>query len=361
MRVFRPLLPLIGVTLLMMAAVACGSAATATPTATLPPTATSTATPTPTVQPLSVTLPQDDASHKNLLEWWYFNGHLQGSEDAKYGYHFVFFEGYSVSLETYFLLGQLGISDHQTETFAFTQRIGSRMEVGERGFDITVDDWHMSGFAGEFKLTASLEDYTIDLELSAAKPAAVHDGDGLVDLGDAGKSYYYSYPRIETRGTVTDHGKEVQVDGVSWMDHQWGDFSIAEIGWDWFSLQLDDGVEIMYYVIRDRGGAVTNRFGTLVDAQGNTSPLDASVVTLRALDTWLSPITNAEYPVAWEMEIESLGLFLRLDPVLPDAELYTANPSVPTYWEGEVVIQGQRDGTAIGGLGFVELVGYDKR
>ena len=82
----------------------------------------------------------------------------------------------------------------------------------------------------------------------------LHHDTGLVDLGIAGKTYYYSRTDLETSGTVSVSGDSLPVTGVSWFDHQWGDFTTAEIGWDWVSLNLDDGSDIMVSLVWEQAG-----------------------------------------------------------------------------------------------------------
>ena len=52
----------------------------------------------------------------------------------------------------------------------------------------------------------------------------------------------------------------MKVTGEAWMDHQWGDFATyQEGGWDWFAVQLDDGTDVMLYLIRDADGEYASR------------------------------------------------------------------------------------------------------
>ena len=55
------------------------------------------------------------------------------------------------------------------------------------------------------------------------------------------------------------------------MDHEFFTHSLEknQSGWDWFSLQLDDGSELMLYRIRRKDGSVEPySSGTFVDAKG---------------------------------------------------------------------------------------------
>ena len=84
-------------------------------------------------------------------------------------------------------------------------------------------------------------------------------------------SYYYSYTRMPTRGTVTVGYKTFEVQGSSWLDREWSTSALEEgqIGWDWFALQLSDGRDLMVYNLRkDDGSSDALSNGTLVDMDG---------------------------------------------------------------------------------------------
>jgi predicted secreted hydrolase len=136
------------------------------------------------------------------------------------------------------------------------------------------------------------------------------------------------------------------------MDHQWGNFIIPSAtlgGWDWYSLQLDDGSDLMLYVLR--GPIDAPVFASLVAPDGQVSEVQA---TAEALGQWTSPHTGAVYPSGWHLTFA--GHDLTLTPQLADQELYfpEAPPgSVPAYWEGAVSITGTHTGQ-----GYVELTGY---
>jgi predicted secreted hydrolase len=348
-------------------ALACRQSTASAPAPTPAPTATATPTPTPLAptapppQGIKVTLPQDDASHDAAIEWWYFNGHLRGEDGSRYGFHYVFFQGPGAQAQTYFLLGQLAISDHQKRSFSVGQRFSARGEAPERGFRAVVGDWQMSGYDGRFELDASLDGYAIDLRLTATKPPVLHGGDGIVEMGSSGQSsYYHTYPRLDATGAIVVNGVEKPLRGLAWMDHQWGAFRPTELGWDWFSIQLDDNTEVMFFTIRDLKADAAFSFGTYVDPAGSAHAIPGETVVVRPLDVWRSPSSNTAYPSGWELWFGELKLFLRLSPLIESSEVPSPGPGVPAYWEGEVEVDGQREGATIGGRGFVELVGYDR-
>ena len=58
--------------------------------------------------------------------------------------------------------------------------------------------------------------------------------------------------------TFTVNGEALPVQGVSWMDHEFGSSQLSknQVGWDWFAVQLDDSTELMLYRMRRSDGAV---------------------------------------------------------------------------------------------------------
>jgi len=76
---------------------------------------------------------------------------------------------------------------------------------------------------------------------------------------------------MQTEGALTIDGKKAKVRGLTWMDHEFGSNQLHEdqVGWDWFSIQLDNQTELMLYLMRRKDGS-TDPYssGTLVKADG---------------------------------------------------------------------------------------------
>ena len=194
-------------------------------------------------------LPHDEGVHASPLEWWYFNGHVATEDGRVFSYHFVTFQ--SVLADGFTpRLAQLTWADHDMDLHLTAEQPDLPvLETSSGEFDLSIADWRMSGDSQTYHLSFQIGDYSVELEADARKPAVLHHNTGLVDLGIAGKTYYYSRTDLETSGMVSVSGDSLPVTGVSWFDHQWGDFSTAQIGWDWLSLNLDDGSDIMVSVV----------------------------------------------------------------------------------------------------------------
>ena len=307
-----------------------------------------------------VRLPDDEGAHLTPVEWWYFNGHVDTDNGRTFSYHFVTFQS---ALESGLTprLKQLSWTDHEQEIHLVDERADFPLVEATSGeFDLTTGDWRMSGDGKFYELSFSIEDYTVELEGRSTKPPVLHDETGYVDLGIAGKTYYYSHTDLETSGTVSVDGSSYPVKGNAWMDHQWGDFSTAQIGWDWFSLNMDDGSDLMVSVVWEQEGAEhIETYGTFVPSEDLPSVhLTGDDISIESTDTWTSPDTGGEYPMGWRLRVDSLNLDLVLTPVLKGAE-FTQTSFIPViYWEGAVTAKGSRNGNPISGRGFVEMVGY---
>ncbi|HAI99144.1 MAG TPA: hypothetical protein DCL97_00590, partial [Dehalococcoidia bacterium] len=297
-----PTLPLTVASLLLALAVAACNAGTDATVATLPtetPPATQTALPDPTSTPqpsppatagvLSlpkqsfVSLPGDEGAHLTPIEWWYFNGLLTDDTGGDYSFHYVTFQSVLPNGFTPRLL-QLSWADHGKEVYLTDERPElPLLEATKAAFSFQVNDWSMAGDGTDYSMTFNTGEYSVALQAVSNKPATLHQGKGLVDLGRAGESYYYSRTRLATTGTLTIGEEQRQVTGLAWMDHQWGDFSIAPVGWDWMSLQLDDGSDLMISMVWDSTDhQPINSYGTYVPPNGQPRNISGENISLTA-------------------------------------------------------------------------------
>ena len=213
--------------------------------------------------------------------------------------------------------------------------------------------------SGEVRLLADGGDVALDLLLTQTLPPILHGDGGLSAKGPepGNASYYYSQVRQETRGTVRIGEETIGVTGLSWKDHEYSTSALSEgaIGWDWFSMQFDNGSSLMFFQIRREDGTLEPySSGSFIAADGTVTHLTREDWSLAVLDEWTSPTSGATYPADWRIEIESLDLLLEGRPLMPNQEL-----SVSTvYWEGASEFSGTLAGQPVSALGYVEMTGY---
>jgi predicted secreted hydrolase len=321
--------------------------------------------------------PQDHAAHPDFkTEWWYYTGHLTSSQGEPFSYQLTFFRvgvrqpdpqaTSAWSLHTLYF-AHLALTDIRGRTFVYHEKAG-RGALGLAGaetarYRVWLEDWQVELVGEEHQLQAASPDLRLDLLLTPSKPPVIHGTNGVSQkaAGEGFASHYYSLTRLATRGTLTFQGRTYQVQGQSWMDHEFSSSQLApyQAGWDWFSLQLDDGQDLMLYVLRHQDGSPDPfSSGTLVDQQGRGQHLKLADFTIKTLATWKSPRSGGVYPAAWQISLPAQGYDLELRPTVPHQELITSQSTQITYWEGSVKVTGTKNGRPISGQGYVELTGY---
>jgi predicted secreted hydrolase len=169
---------------------------------------------------------------------------------------------------------------------------------------------------------------------------------------------------MPTIGMLRLGDKSFQVNGASWMDHEFGTSALEpdQIGWDWFSIQLEDGTDLMVFRLRRRDGrADPHSSGTVVTVGGRPQTLTAAQFSLIPGATWLSPVSGATYPVEWTVSVPARDLHLEVTAALPDQELTTERSSGVTYWEGMIDVRGREGARQVVGRGYLEMTGYAGR
>jgi predicted secreted hydrolase len=333
--------------------------------------------------------PQDHFSHPEFkTEWWYYSGHLQslGGDGKSFGYQLTFFRT-GLTRETkhqkskwsiqdlYF--AHLAITDESKKKFEYLEKI-SRGSLGEAGappyktgektFRIWIEDWSIEGKGPGIQnhiLKAGDKFFGIELMLTPGKNPVIHGQNGISQKaeGEGYASHYYSIPRLKTEGKIFLQNKEVSVQGISWMDHEFGSSQLREyqVGWDWFSIQLDRGMELMFYQIRQRDGKIDPySSGTIIFPDGTYQHLSKNEFQIEVLDHWKSSSSGAVYPSKWRIKVPGHRIDLTISPTVKDQELITKESTRVTYWEGSAKVEGEYQNNPVNGMAYVELTGYAK-
>jgi predicted secreted hydrolase len=321
-------------------------------------------------------LPADDAAHYTAqTEWWYYTGHCRADDGTEYGFELTFFKRLTGEdrapacflrvpahwIREVGMLSHFAVTDLSRELFRAAEltNLCRRWKADPDNYHVAINGWSARSEGGSHLLRASMRGYAVDLKLTPVKPAALNGPNGILDKG-MNANYYYSYTNMNVGGTITAGGAIKNVKGKAWMDHEFGPMALmnTHIGWDWFSVQLDDETELMLYFIREGERVVSQSGGTFVDRDGRTRWLKIGEMEVKATGTWTSPKTGAVYPSGWEIAVRPLDIKLIATPMMAGQEL-ALQPV--TYWEGAVAVRGTVKGRASSGKGYVELVGYDKK
>ncbi len=320
--------------------------------------------------------PRDHYSHDAYrTEWWYYTGHLRAASGEEYGYQVTFFRsGVAEARDNpsrwaakNLYMAHFAVSDIPRKSFKYFERV-NRAGLGQAGasdteFHVWIGDWGVTGDGTTQRLRAKENGFAVDLALVSPKAPVIHGENGISQKGEGRghASHYYSLTRLTTEGTLTVRGKQLPVSGLSWMDHEFGSTQLApdQVGWDWFSLQFEDGTELMLYIIRKADGRPDPySAGTFVEADGRTGSLKQADFTVDILDRWKSRRDKGIYPMKWRLKVPKIGMEMTVTPAFADQELDTTKSTRVIYWEGAVSADGTVQGRRLGGRGYVEMTGY---
>ncbi|MBX3123246.1 MAG: carotenoid 1,2-hydratase [Nitrospira sp.] len=328
--------------------------------------------------------PHDHGAHERFrTEWWYYTGHVVAADGHRFGFELTFFRRGMPPDQVQTLpsrwsiqqlyLAHLALTDLDAGRFYYADKV-SREGLGKAGADtdrlhVWVDRWSLltnDPAASSHQLQAATDSVAINLTVIPKKPPVIHGHDGLSRKGaDPGQaSHYYSLTHLATEGQIRVGTETFAVTGLSWMDHEFGSADLGQnvVGWDWFSLQLSDSTELMWYSLRRADGSSDPvSSGTLVLADGRAHALDAQDLSIEPLAHWTSPRSNGRYPQRWRLTSATMGLDVTVESLLADQELDTARSTGVTYWEGAVSVSGQVRGAPVTGRGYVEMTGYAER
>lgn len=329
--------------------------------------------------PKTLKFPQDLGPHEDYqTEWWYYTGNLETESGREFGYQLTFFrraltpetaavENASDWRSNQIYFSHFTISDIENQTFypheRFSRQSAALSGAQAQPYRVWLENWSATEVApGKVHLVADADDVSLDLTLTETLPPVLQGDRGYSKKGpEAGNaSYYYSIVQQQAQGTVTVADESFDVSGLTWKDHEYSTSALSPgtVGWDWFSLQLDDGSALMLYGLRlDNGDIADVSAGKYISANGKTQTLDHSDWKIDVLDTWQSPNSKADYPAQWHIEIPNLNLVLDGKPLMPNQELEFAR----TYWEGAVGFEGTMEGQPVRAKGYVEMTGYADR
>lgn len=322
-----------------------------------------------------IKFPRDESKHKCDVEWWYFNGHLQDAKGGRYAFMDCLFKVNPQRIKANFLKSALvkGLV-HKDEVY-FAHHLVSDLKKRTKNSSIkylclpTKINFPNKKFAINYiaplsqplgfvsemtKIDAThyhIKNENLDLYFETKKLPLLVGGRGFINLGDE-ETYYYSLTSLETRGTIYLNNKQIKVTGKSWMDHQWSDPRHSKFLWTWFSMQLENGTEIICSNCVD--GKNITFFASLVLKHGKTIHTDKFQL-IDMNNHWTSPLTQAVYPLSWKIRIPKFKAEFLVTPAIKNEEMLYG---FINYWEGPTIVKGRVKGKKVTGNGFLELEGY---
>ncbi|HEX5054245.1 MAG TPA: lipocalin-like domain-containing protein [Planctomycetota bacterium] len=335
-------------------------------------------------EPPVLHFPADHGAHPAFrTEWWYVTGNLDSANGRRFGVQLVFFRqalaaavpARAASLAARdVVLAHAAVTDVDGRVFHADERL-ARLAAGLAElqgpafglrFRIACNEWSAAAAPGgdgflPLDLRAGGRGFSFALRVAPGKPLVLQGEAGLSRKSDepGNASCYYSMTRLPIDGTIRVGGAEHAVHGLGWLDREWSTSALGpeQVGWDWFSLQLDSGEEVMWYRLRRRDGSIdAHSRGSFVDAAGAVAVLAPDAVTATPAGTWQAADGGARYPARWRLVCAEPAFDLEVTPLLPDQELRV----LVRYWEGAVAVRGTRGAVPVAGRGYLEMTGYGR-
>ncbi len=320
--------------------------------------------------------PRDHGAHPALrTEWWYVTGHANSlaTDGREFGFQLTFFRrrvDATQTMQSKFAAQQLifahaAVTDVQGHKLWHDQRIARAgfgvAEASHEDTQLKLNNWTLQRSPVEpsrYQASLQAKDFSLQLELQATQPLLLQGHNGLSRKGPEARqaSYYYSQPQLNTRGNITLQGHSFEVSGKAWLDHEWSDELLHPdaTGWDWVGMNLDDGSALTAFQVRTATGKALWDGGSFRSALGALTVFHRGEVSFKAVRFWRSPLTQARYPVAWQVTTPTA--VYRVNALIDPQELDSRASTGAVYWEGlsELIDQrGQRVGR-----GYLEMTGY---
>ena len=327
----------------------------------------------------TVGLPEDNGPHNYGVEWWYFNGHLKDKEGKEYSFMDCLFKVdltkvYIPHILNHPLKNHLQKGEYVYFAHSVVSDISNKKNYKEIqnislvSADSFIGDKFFVSYKNPMifghKIKSEIKELdsngfhiktkNLDLKLESRKDPLFEGGHGYVGTPKAG-SYYYSLTDMKASGNLNIDKKEIEVEGIAWMDHQWADVEYnkeKKDKWTWFSFQLENGMEIMCVEYSKKDGV--DILVDTIDKNGKQSQYKNAILKA-GNDIWKSEKTKAEYPQSWHIEIADAEIVIDAHSIVDDQEMIFGQIN---YWEGSMDIIAQINGDKIKGKGFMELVGY---
>ena len=324
--------------------------------------------------PKALEFPRDFGAHPELrTEWWYITGAAQTASGQELGFQVTFFRtrvDAAQALRSRFAAKQLifahaAVTDLAGGVLLHDQRIARQgFELAQASLqdtDLRLDDWTLKRQgppeASRYSAKLPAKDFALELSFATTQPLLRQGVNGLSRKGPQASqaSYYYSQPQLQAQGLIRLRGQSLAVQGRAWLDHEWSDELLhpEAQGWDWVGMNLADGSALTAFRLRRADGSSLWAGGSWRQPGGTPQNFAADSVRWVPERWWTSPLTQARYPVQWQLDCPA-GRFIvraRLDAQELDSRASTG----AVYWEGlsELQAQGQRVGQ-----GYLEMTGY---
>ena len=213
--------------------------------------------------------PRDHFEHKDFrTEWWYYTGNVTDADGKRFGFELVFFrqgERHATDNKSAWAvqdvyLAHAALTDANGKRFWYEERL-NRTGPGVAGASFEgsasgTATGRRNGTAKRRRSTPIADHFRFHLAPAPAEPFVIQGENGSARRrrAAAGRRTTCRSPCSTSRAASI----RARVKGRAWMDHEWFTEQLAadQVGWDWFSVQLDNRTELMLFELRRKDGSI---------------------------------------------------------------------------------------------------------
>jgi hypothetical protein len=168
-------------------------------------------------------------------EWWYFDAHLDDGAKLVVVFYTKLFTG------TYGPLNPtIGIDLDLPDGRSLNKQVAfdpASFTAAKDRCDVRIEDNTFGGDLHTYRITATLENVSVDVTLVGQVPAW-RPGTGHMYFGEGDERRLFAWLPSVPQGTVTASytvdGREHHTTGIGYHDHNWGDAMMPELMHDWY-------------------------------------------------------------------------------------------------------------------------------
>ena len=319
-----------------------------------------------------VTIKKNNGYGKAPLESWYVAAHLNRTTDRiGLQYHLLIMsaEGMPAMVSL-----NINLVNERAETckslelaFPF-----EALKISTDRFSVQGPDFRFEGDADQVTCYYRGEDCEIDLSCKTTRPVLKYLGEGFGDFLGA-VQYGYSFPAMDTHGTIRMDDWRFPVDGIAWYDRQWGDLPTyflntsmkgEEMGnaekrisagrTTFYNPQLSNGVVMsLGEVYQDMEGIYTYN-ATISEPDGTIILVE--LTPPECSEYWTSPTTGHRYPTKFHFTLPPVDCDLTIEVPYKPQQIVSDRGGMTKY-EGAAIVTGTYKGEPVTGDCYVELLG----
>lgn len=236
-------------------------------------------------------------------------------------------------------------------------------QVANKGLQIHTERDTVEGNLDTMHIASSMRNGAIDITMHGKGYPLYCLCTGYFQIAGV-PNYQFSFPTMESTGTLTLEGKKYPVQGMVWFDRQFAGIPKGKTlkggyncKWVWMDIHFDnddDFISLFGVTALDTGKE--NCWATVLHNDGTQASAGVNPMVTTAFDIYESPETGMKYPTAWKVVIPEWHCDLMVKSIMKEQEIVSPDVAGRKY-EGACRITGIYKGKEVTGYCCLELVG----